>query len=222
VFNKENLIQGAGVATRSPVFDHLFPIQSIEEDWSRVRLRLEHRTGKAEQRLPHRGKHVATRKRGRNSHQLLRHHRKLMQVACIRVLAPATTKTQSNSSSAASVSAPRSPSPLPHPAIVIMGTLVKKLKVDVRRGIVTPPTTISKRARDSSDEDHTTAEPPTKKRWIASSKSAASKRASIDNLDCDNVPDVPEADLLALEQVWRQAKRMKSAQPVSSPHLPHI
>jgi hypothetical protein len=101
-----------------------------------------------------------------------------------------------------------------------MARPVKKLKVSARQGIVTPSTTtISKCAHNSvrrhSDEDHTTTKPPTKRRWIASSRSTA-PQASIDNLDCDNVPDVPETDLLALEQIWRQAKEMASPPLVSS------
>ena len=110
-----------------------------------------------------------------------------------------------------------------------MGRPVKKLKVSARQGIVTSPTTItkiitttiSKRAHNSvyhhSDEGYATAEPPIKRRWIASSRLTASQ-ASIDNLDCDYVPDVPETDLLALEQVWRQAKMMPSP-PLVSSHL---
>ena len=104
-----------------------------------------------------------------------------------------------------------------------MGRPVRKLKVSVPQGMLTPPITtptISKRAHNSvhhcSDEDHTTTEPPSKRRCIANSTSTTSKKASIDNLDCDNVPDVPETDLLALEQVWRQAKKMPSSPPVSS------
>ena len=109
------------------------------------------------------------------------------------------------------------------PTRVAMGRPVRKLKVSVPQGMLTPPITaptISKRAHNSvhhcSDEDHTTTEPPSKRRCIANSTSTTSKKASIDNLDCDNVPDVPETDLLALEQVWRQAKKTPSPSLVSS------
>jgi hypothetical protein len=130
-------------------------------------------------------------------------------------------------------STPRFSSPIPVRQIVLMDRTVKKLKVSARHGIVTPHTTTTSHSQPSryskrdrscahnsvhhrSYKDHTTTEPPTKRSRIASSKSTASQRASIDNLDYDNVPDVPETDLPALQEVWRQARIMPSPPLVSS------
>jgi hypothetical protein len=109
-----------------------------------------------------------------------------------------------------------------------MASLVKKLKFSTRRHVMTPHTTAtshsqpSKRAHNSDhrcDEDHTAAQPPTKRHLIANSKSNTLQWASTDNLYYDNVPDVPGTDLPALEQVWRQAKDMSLSKAVVSSHI---
>jgi hypothetical protein len=108
---------------------------------------------------------------------------------CIRVVAKSalvTTKEQLPLSALSIVSAAASAPALLYPVVsfssthpTIMGRPGKKLST--RQGIVSPPTTttISNRAHNSahhrSDEDHTTAEPPTKRRWITSSRSTASR-----------------------------------------------